>query len=206
MGGGRNLGFLAWSYAAWRLRKEMPWVAFGLVVFIGAYLPVSNLLIPMGTIMAERVLYIPSAGFLIALAPTVCVLLSGKDWRIAAALLVGVCVLFGALTLKRNHEWGDALRFWRRTAEVSPNSARALRVYGQALIELGTGSAKPFEPLKKSVAIYPVYELRLGGFRHRADAKRRCGRRRNFLGSAPCGSTTRTPEAHLAGKRCTMER
>ena len=62
------LGFVAWSYAAWRLRKDMPWIAFGLVVFIGAYLPVSNLLIPIGTIMAERVLYIPSAGILIAMA------------------------------------------------------------------------------------------------------------------------------------------
>ena len=58
------LGLLGWGYAAWRFRKDMPWVAFGLVVFLGAYLPVSNLLIPMGTIMAERVLYIPSAGFL----------------------------------------------------------------------------------------------------------------------------------------------
>ena len=151
------LGFLAWSYAAWRLRKDMPWVAFGLVVFIGAYLPVSNLLIPMGTIMAERVLYIPSAGFLIALAPTVCVMLSGRDWRVAAALLVGVCMLFGALTMKRNHEWGDALRFWRRTAEVTPNSARALRVYGQALIDRNR-FREAIAPLKKSVEIYPVYD------------------------------------------------
>ena len=150
-------GLLVWGYSAWHLRKDMPWVAFGLVVFIGAYLPVSNLLIPMGTIMAERVLYIPSAGFLIALAPTAGVLLTKRDWRIAAALLVGVCVLFGALTLKRNHEWGDALRFWRRTAEVSPNSARALRVYGQALIDRNR-FREAVAPLKKSVEIYPVYD------------------------------------------------
>ena len=151
------LGFLAWVFAAWRLRKDMPWVAFGLVVFIGAYLPVSNLLIPMGTIMAERVLYLPSAGFLIALAPTAGVLLTKRDWRIAAALLVGVCVLFGALTLKRNQDWSDALRFWRRTAEVSPNSARALRVYGQALIDRNR-FREAVAPLRKSVEIYPVYD------------------------------------------------
>lgn len=150
-------GLLVWGYSAWRLRKEMPWVAFGLVVFIGAYLPVSNLLIPMGTIMAERVLYLPSAGFLIALAPTAGVLLTKRDWRIAAALLVGVCVLFGALTLKRNQDWGDALRFWRRTAEVSPNSARALRVYGQALIDRNR-FREAIAPLRKSVEIYPVYD------------------------------------------------
>ena len=151
------LVFLAWGYAAWRLRKDMPWIAFGLVVFIGAYLPVSNLLIPMGTIMAERVLYIPSAGFLIALVPTAGVWLNKKDWRIAAALLVGACVLFGALTIKRNHEWGETLRFWRRTAEVSPNSARALRVYGQALIDRNR-FREAIAPLKKSVEIYPVYD------------------------------------------------
>ncbi len=151
------LGFLAWGYASWRLRKEMPWVAFGLVVFIGAYLPVSNLLIPMGTIMAERVLYLPSAGFLIALVPTAGVLLTKRDWRIAASLLVIACLTFGALTLKRNQDWGDALRFWRRTAEVSPNSARALRVYGQALIDRNR-FREAVAPLRKSVEIYPVYD------------------------------------------------
>ena len=106
-----GLMFLAWLYAAWRLRKTMPWVAFGLAVFIGAYLPVSNLLIPMGTIMAERVMYIPSAGFLIAVVPTVGVLLAEKDWRTGAALLAAACLLFGALTLKRNHEWGRRASF-----------------------------------------------------------------------------------------------
>ena len=151
------LGFLGWGYASWRLRKEMPWIAFGLVVFIGAYLPVSNLLIPMGTIMAERVLYIPSAGFLIAFVPTAGVWLGQKDWRVGAALLVVACLTFGALTIKRNHEWGDALRFWRRTAEVSPQSARALRVYGQALIDRNR-FREAIAPLKKSVEIYPVYD------------------------------------------------
>ncbi len=154
-GGVAGLG--AWGWAAWRRREEMPWVAFGLAVFLGAYLPVSNLLIPMGTIMAERVLYIPSAGFLIAVVPTAGALLARADRRLGAALLAGVCVVFAALTLVRNHEWGDALRFWRRTAEVSPRSARALRVYGQTLIE-----RKRFEeatvPLRKSVEIYPVYD------------------------------------------------
>lgn len=152
-----TLGFLAWCCAAWRYRRSMPWIAFGLIVFIGAYLPVSNLLIPMGTIMAERVLYIPSAGILIALTPTAGVWLKQKDWRIGAALLIVVCLIFGALTLKRNQEWGDALRFWRRTAEVSPNSARALRVYGQALIDRNR-FRDAIAPLKKSVAIYPVYD------------------------------------------------
>lgn len=151
------MGLLAWGYASWRLRKEMPWIAFGLVVFIGAYLPVSNLLIPMGTIMAERVLYIPSAGFLLALVPTAGVWLNQKDWRVGAALLVAACLTFGTLTLKRNHEWGDALRFWRRTAEVSPNSARALRVYGQALIDRNR-FREAIAPLRKSVEIYPVYD------------------------------------------------
>ena len=154
---GGALGFLAWGYASWRLRKDMPWVAFGLIVFIGAYLPVSNLLIPMGTIMAERVLYIPSAGFLIALVPTAGVWLNQKDWRVGAALLVGVCLLFGALTIKRNQDWGETLRFWRRTAEVSPKSARALRVYGQALIDRNR-FREAIAPLQKSVKIYPVYD------------------------------------------------
>ena len=165
------LGLLGWGYAAWRFRKDMPWVAFGLVVFLGAYLPVSNLLIPMGTIMAERVLYIPSAGFLIALVPTAGVWLSRRDWRIGAALLVGVCLLFGVLTLKRNHEWGDTLRFWRRTAEVSPKSARGAQ-------GVWTGPDRPEQVPRSCCAAQEIrrdisrLRFRLGGFRNSADAKR----------------------------------
>ena len=151
------LGLSVWACAAWRTRKNMPWVAFGLAVFIGGYLPVSNLLIPMGTIMAERVLYIPSAGFLIALVPTAGVCLAQKDWWFGAAPLVVAALLCGVLTLKRNHEWSDPLLFWRRTAEVSPQSARALRVYGQALIDRNR-FREAIAPLRKSVGIYPVYD------------------------------------------------
>ena len=151
------LGLLAWGCAAWRLREKMPWIAFGLAVFLGGYLPVSNLAVPIGTIMAERALYIPSAGFLIAAAPTAGALLARGDWRIAPALLLGVCAVFGTLTMKRNREWGDPLRFWRRTAEVSPRSARALRVYGQVLIARKK-FAEAIPPLKRSVGIYPVYD------------------------------------------------
>ena len=60
--------------------------------------------------------------------------------------------------MKRNHEWGDALRFWRRTAEVSPKSARALRVFGQALIDRNK-FREAVAPLRKSVEIYPVYDF-----------------------------------------------
>ena len=127
------LGFLAWSYAAWRLRKDMPWVAFGLVVFIGAYLPVSNLLIPMGTIMAERGALYPLGRF--SHRPGAYGVCDAQWKRLdeSPPRCSSACACsFGAHTMKRNHEWGDALRFWQRTAEVSPNSARALRVYGQA--------------------------------------------------------------------------
>ena len=42
-------------------------------------------------------------------------------------------------------------------AEVSPNSARALRVYGQALIDQNR-FREAIAPLRKSVEIYPVYD------------------------------------------------
>lgn len=148
---------LGWGYAAWRLRGEMPWIAFGLALFAGGYFPVSNLAIPVGTIMAERALYIPSAGFLIAAVPTAGALLPRRGWRAPAAALAGVCLIFGALTWQRNHEWGETLRFWRRTAEVSPRSARAQRVYGLALIAQEK-FAEAIAPLRKAVEIYPVYD------------------------------------------------
>ncbi|HEY1220333.1 MAG TPA: glycosyltransferase family 39 protein, partial [Bryobacteraceae bacterium] len=48
---------------SWRSRKP---VLFGVAFFFAAILPTSNLLIRIGTIMAERFLYLPSVGFAVA--------------------------------------------------------------------------------------------------------------------------------------------
>src|SRR4030095_7313151 len=87
--------------------------------FLGAFafvtfLPVSNLLFPTGTIMAERLLYLPSIG-LIAL---VVLAVDGGARRltapaIAVPLLVGgLVVALAVRTAIRNPDWTDDVTLW----------------------------------------------------------------------------------------------
>jgi tetratricopeptide (TPR) repeat protein len=63
-------GFMTWggllALAAWSFLR-VPRVFFSSAFCVLAFLPVSNLMIPIGTIMAERLFYLPSAGLCLLL-------------------------------------------------------------------------------------------------------------------------------------------
>ncbi len=148
---------LAWGLLAWRWRRASASIGLGLVLFLVGYLPVANLLIPIGTVLAERTLYIPSAGFLLAIVPLVGRMLAGFDRRISGAALAAAALAFAGMTVTRNLDWADPLRLWEGAVQVSPRSARALQNYGQYLIRKDRfKEAIPI--LRRSVSIYPVYD------------------------------------------------
>jgi hypothetical protein len=69
-GAAEGLGLLvlvAACWAIWHFRRRAPPVSFGLAWVAVSLLPVSNLLLPTGILVAERTLFLPSAGFLVAL-------------------------------------------------------------------------------------------------------------------------------------------
>jgi tetratricopeptide (TPR) repeat protein len=151
---------LGWGWLAWRWRSEAPWLGLGLVLFLAGYLPAANLLVPIGTVMAERTLYLPSAGFLLAAVPSAAlglVRLARGDWRAPAGALAAAALVLGGLTWMRNREWADPFRLWERAAQVSPRSARALRNYGQYLNRKNR-FAEAIPVLREAVRIYPIYD------------------------------------------------
>jgi tetratricopeptide (TPR) repeat protein len=89
-----------------------------------ALLPVANLVAPIGSIMAERFLYLPAVGFAgcsVAAVYAGCRRL-GFGANAAPALL---CVIAGALgirTFLRNADWKDGETLWTAAVAVSPNS------------------------------------------------------------------------------------
>ncbi|HKQ96450.1 MAG TPA: DUF1736 domain-containing protein, partial [Candidatus Polarisedimenticolia bacterium] len=65
------LGFLLAAGAlvlGWRLRRRLPLVGFGLLLLAVALAPASNLIVFAGTLLAERLLYLPSAGLALLVA------------------------------------------------------------------------------------------------------------------------------------------
>jgi tetratricopeptide (TPR) repeat protein len=108
-------------------------IPFWAAGFFGiALLPVSNLVFPIGAIMALRFLYVPSAGFAIAAAALAWRLRRPQITRIALALVV---ILLMARTLARNPVWRDNAALGAADVLSAPASFRTHQVLARALYE-----------------------------------------------------------------------
>lgn len=119
------LGGAASAIVGWRRRKP---VFFAIAFFFATLSPTSNLVIRIGSIMAERFLYLPSVGFAV-LVVYGAHLLSQRvaerrpEYRNAVPAALGVLpIAFAARTYARNADWVDQGRFWRSAVEAAPGS------------------------------------------------------------------------------------
>jgi tetratricopeptide (TPR) repeat protein len=114
------VGFLGSLY-----RRAVAVCFFGIFFFL-AIGPTSNLLFLVGSILAERFLYLPSIGFAVCIVAAVAAI-----WRrlapshavaITAAVIAVALAGLGARTWVRNGEWTDGKKLWDSALTVSPNS------------------------------------------------------------------------------------
>jgi hypothetical protein len=102
-----------------------PPLRLGAAWFALTVLPVSNLIVPIGVVMAERLLYLPSVAVCLAAAALDHALRARvKPW-VANAAVATVALSFGALTMVRNLDWQTPLSLWRDTVAKQPESALA---------------------------------------------------------------------------------
>ena len=109
-------------------------VTFCLTGAFIALLPAANLLFPTGTIMAERLMYLPSAFLLATIVAAVYSLAPITGLRALAPMVLSVAVVgFGARTYARNADWQDDLSLWTATARVAPGSFKSHGSLAEAL-------------------------------------------------------------------------
>jgi tetratricopeptide (TPR) repeat protein len=109
------------ALAAYTWRRR-PAVAFLVGFFLVALLPTSNLLFPIGSIMGERFLYLPLAGFAAGVAVALPLLL--RQPRLAAVVSAGIVLAYCGRTAIRNRDWQDSLHLWSSTVAAVPESFR----------------------------------------------------------------------------------
>jgi tetratricopeptide (TPR) repeat protein len=95
-------------------------------------LPTSNLIVTIGSIMAERFLYLPSIGFCAAAAVVLWGICAKLRFRWALPLIV--ISALGIRTFARNSDWQDDLGLWESTVAASPGSSKAHMSYGDAIL------------------------------------------------------------------------
>ena len=140
-----------------RLRARSP-SAFGFLFLCLAALPTSNLLFPTGTIFAERLMYLPSAGFCLIAASWI----AGAVPEMAAlsrrrlAILAAVALAFSARTVIRNPVWQGDEALFTNMVRVSPRSAKAHYDFAYMSAEIGN-PRRALEHYTRATEIYPGY-------------------------------------------------
>jgi tetratricopeptide (TPR) repeat protein len=131
------------ALAAVRWRRRRRTASFFIGFFFVAIAPTANLLMPIGSIMAERFLYLGSIG--LAGCAVAALRLLGKRMsrrgltarRVVRGATVVACLAFAARTYARNLDWRDEYHLWTSAVKVSPAAARAHNNLGIALMEMG---------------------------------------------------------------------
>ena len=139
------------------LSRRSP-TALGFLFLVLAWLPASNLVFATGTIFAERLAYLPSAGFCLAAASWI----AGRAPTFAslsrrrAAVLAVLALAYAGRALLRNPVWQSDEALFTDMVRVSPHSAKAH--YDFAYMSSDHQRWEPaLEHYEKAIEIYPRY-------------------------------------------------
>ena len=147
---------LAGALAALKWRRRRPAASFCIGFFFVAMAPTANLLMPIGSIMAERFLYLGSIG-LAGCAVAALWLLGRRTSRRAVWSATGLlCLALAARTYARNLDWRDEYHLWASAVKVSPGAARAHDNLGFTLTEMGR-LPEAIAELETALRILPDY-------------------------------------------------
>jgi Flp pilus assembly protein TadD len=148
------------------LRRRAPWATWAACAWAALLLPVSNLVFPIGTIMAERLLYLPSLGAIVALVLGGHALLARLRWsRLAPWLAAALVVALAARTVARNRDWSDDRALFRAAVTTQPRSVKARANLGAILVRSGSAAdrAEARRQYRAALAIAPDYLPALNG-------------------------------------------
>jgi len=124
-----GLVMLAWVGGAAVLLRSAPPIGAGLGWFVITILPVSNLIVPAGILLAERTLYLPSVGLAMVAGGLVAAMpegTPGRTRRLTAVLggVIGLALM--VRTVERNPTWSSTYAVLNTLAAEHPESYLAL--------------------------------------------------------------------------------
>ncbi|XP_047545699.1 protein O-mannosyl-transferase Tmtc3 isoform X3 [Vanessa atalanta] len=135
------------------LRTRCSALSMGLALLVLPFLPASNLFFPVGFVVAERVLYMPSMGWCLLVAHG-WRLVAKKRAKLAAAALIFLLMAFSAKTYVRNWDWKTEYSIFASGLKVNRNNAKLYNNVGHALEAEGK-YAEALEFFKTAVNVQP---------------------------------------------------
>ena len=143
-------------------------ISFGMLWGVIAFFPTSSF-VPLLDIAVEHRVYLPLAGFSLAMAGMILAIEQALRKRFSNNDLLGnvgskaslVCPLiiilcFGVLTTKRNEVWKDEVSLWKDAKEKAPRVVRPYNNLGEAYDKLGNYSPA-IDEFKAALSLNPNY-------------------------------------------------
>ena len=137
------LGHLAYRAIASAPHHEASVISLGLGLLVLPFLPATNLLFPVGFVVAERVLYLPSMGFclLVAFGCDKLYRRGGACRTISLAGLLVTLLVHAGKTVTRNADWRDEYSLFTAGLKVNSGNAKLYNNVGHALEAEGAYSS-----------------------------------------------------------------
>jgi tetratricopeptide (TPR) repeat protein len=154
-------GLGAAALAAWRRWPPLTVAAAFLAVPLAL---TANILFPIGTIKAERLLYLPSTGLCLA-AGWLLASWAERRPRAAGAVIAALLAAFAARTWVRNADWRDERALYEAAVRAAPESAKARHNLAVALQRAGALD-EAVAHYHRALAIYPDYAAAAFGIGH----------------------------------------
>lgn len=136
------LATLAFAVFTWRQGRLSPErlgpraMAWGIVWFTITISPTSNLVFLSGILLSERTLYLPSVGFVAALAWLLVRFYRDRP-RFALSLVVATLALMAARSWTRTPTWRDNMEVFNTMIRDHPEAGRSQWILGDVYFQLG---------------------------------------------------------------------
>jgi tetratricopeptide (TPR) repeat protein len=129
-----HLALLIYAFKEFNKRNI---ISYAIFFFLIAIVPYSNLFFPFTGVIAERVLFVPSIGFSIAVVCLIYYLLGKHKERIysksnrnkSLALALIIIIPNSLISINRNDDWKNRDTLFAKDIQVLENSAKANNVY-----------------------------------------------------------------------------
>jgi Tfp pilus assembly protein PilF len=165
----------------WAIKKRHVGGVLAGGIYFASFATTANILMPTGTIMGERLAYLPSAGFCLLVA-------LGWSWlrqrnnNLAWGVLVAIVLVLSVRTAVRNHDWKDALALYSSSARAAPNSTKIHANLANAYLlsnQLDLADTEfqtalridPYSP--ETLSAYSNLEVRRGNYQDALDKMRK---------------------------------
>ncbi|XP_078112643.1 protein O-mannosyl-transferase TMTC3 isoform X2 [Sander vitreus] len=148
------LGLLVYHSLRYR-HSSAKTVIMALSFIVLPFIPASNLFFPVGFVVAERVLYVPSMGFCVLVAHGFKIVSHKGHLKKISWLIIGVLLTTHAVkTFNRNWDWESEYTLFTSALKVNKNNAKLWNNVGHAL-ENQNNYAKALQYFLQATRVQP---------------------------------------------------